>query len=224
MPRSKKAKSANSAGTIRYRSDGRYEARVTTGFDEDGRQLRKSVYGRTNAQVRAKMIKLQGQVQKGTPIPRGRIPTFADYAERWLGQLARRQSTVRRYGELLKVHINPAVGRLQLTKIERSDVIAMMRRVQDAGAERHRQSGKGSAPQHPQRGGPRRSRLPKRRSAGAAASDLRCHSRKATPAGTTSRPSPSCRPASQMVRFGSSCLVPAAESGGPRAHLGDGRR
>ncbi len=134
MPRTKqRRKSPNSAGSIRHRADGLYEARVTTGFDENGRQLRKSVYGHTDAEARAKMIKLQGQVQKGAPIPRGRVPTLADYAERWLKQLARRPSTVRRYGELLKFHIFPAVGRLQLTKIERSDVVAMMRRVQQAG-------------------------------------------------------------------------------------------
>lgn len=134
MARTKpRAKSPNSAGSIRRRPDGLYEARVTTGFDENGRQLRKSVYGRTDAEARAKMIKLQGQVQKGAPIPRGRVPTFAAYSERWLAQLQRRPSTIRRYGELLKFHILPAVGRLQLTKIERSDVVAMMRRVQTAG-------------------------------------------------------------------------------------------
>jgi integrase len=128
-----RARSPNLTGSIRRRPSGLYEARVTVGTDENGRQLRKSVYGRTNAEVRAKMITLQGQVQKGASIPRGRIPTLADYAERWLGQLERRPSTVRRYGELLKFHINPAIGRLQLTKIERSDVVAMMRRVQKAG-------------------------------------------------------------------------------------------
>ena len=131
--RSKKpSKSPNAAGSVRRRRDGRYEARVTVGF-EGGRQVQKSVYGTTEAEARTKMIKLQGQVQKGAPIPRGRVPTFADYAGRWRQQLARRPSTVRRYGELLKFHILPAVGRLQLTKIERSDVIAMMRRVQQAG-------------------------------------------------------------------------------------------
>lgn len=56
------------------------------------------------------MIKLQGQVDKGAAIPTGRVPTLADYAERWLDQLQRRPSTVRRYGELLKFHIIPALG------------------------------------------------------------------------------------------------------------------
>ena len=182
MPKTKKGRNPNLAGSIRRRPSGLYEARVTTGFDEEGRQLRKSVYGRTNAEVRAKMIKLQGQVDKSAPIPRGRVPTLADYAEPWLDQLQRRPSTVRRYGELLKFHIIPAIGRLQLTKIERSDVIAMMRRVQKAGAEeRHCQSNKGAAPQHPQRGDPRRPGLQKRCGAGAAPSDIGRHHRQ-TPA------------------------------------------
>ena len=78
MPRTKNGRNPNLAGSIRRRPSGLYEARVTVGVDENGRQLRKSVYGRTNAEVRAKMIKLQGQVEKGAPIPRGRVPTLAD--------------------------------------------------------------------------------------------------------------------------------------------------
>lgn len=43
----------NGGGTIRKRSDGRWEARYTNGFDpKTGKQIQKSVYGKTQADVR----------------------------------------------------------------------------------------------------------------------------------------------------------------------------
>lgn len=47
MPRKAK-KNAQGAGTIRKRSDGRWEARFTTGFNPaTGKQIQKSIYGKT---------------------------------------------------------------------------------------------------------------------------------------------------------------------------------
>ncbi len=41
-------KNAKGSGTIRKRSDGRWEARYTTGIDpKTGKQTQKSVYGKT---------------------------------------------------------------------------------------------------------------------------------------------------------------------------------
>ena len=50
MKRNKK--NAQGAGTIRKRSDGRWEARFTIGFDPvNGKQKQKSIYGKTQKQV-----------------------------------------------------------------------------------------------------------------------------------------------------------------------------
>ena len=46
-------KNAKGSGTIRKRSDGRWEARYTTGIDpKTGKQTQKSVYGKTQKEVR----------------------------------------------------------------------------------------------------------------------------------------------------------------------------
>ena len=48
-------KNAKGSGTIRKRSDGRWEARYTTGIDpKTGKQTQKSVYGKTQKEVRQK--------------------------------------------------------------------------------------------------------------------------------------------------------------------------
>ena len=49
-------KNAKGSGTIRKRSDGRWEARYTTGIDpKTGKQTQKSVYGKTQKEVRQKL-------------------------------------------------------------------------------------------------------------------------------------------------------------------------
>ena len=52
----KTRKNAQGAGTIRKRADGRWEARFTTGFDPaSGKQVQKSIYGKTQKEVREKL-------------------------------------------------------------------------------------------------------------------------------------------------------------------------
>jgi integrase len=42
-------------GSIRERRPGQWEARVTVGFDARGRQVRRSLYGKSRAEAVAKM-------------------------------------------------------------------------------------------------------------------------------------------------------------------------
>ena len=52
----KATKNAKGGGTIRKRSDGRWEARYTLGIDpKTGKQIQKSVYGKTQKEVRQKL-------------------------------------------------------------------------------------------------------------------------------------------------------------------------
>ena len=51
----RKTKGAKGGGTIRQRPDGRWEARYTLGIDPGtGKQIQKSVYGKTQKEVRHK--------------------------------------------------------------------------------------------------------------------------------------------------------------------------
>ena len=52
----KSSRAANGAGSIRKRPDGKWEARYTVGNDPGtGKQVRRSVYGKTQAEARKKM-------------------------------------------------------------------------------------------------------------------------------------------------------------------------
>lgn len=68
MPRKAK-KNAQGAGTIRKRSDGRWEARYTVGFDPvTGKQKQKSIYGKTQREVREQLAEITTELDNGTYI------------------------------------------------------------------------------------------------------------------------------------------------------------
>ena len=66
MPRKIK-KNAAGAGTIRRRSDGRWEGRYTVGFDmKTGKQKQKSVYGKSQKEVREALTQITSELDTGS--------------------------------------------------------------------------------------------------------------------------------------------------------------
>ena len=67
-------------GSIRERRPGLWEARVTVGFDAHGRQLRRSIYGKTRADVAARMTASLAKLADGevrSAVTRCYAPTSA---------------------------------------------------------------------------------------------------------------------------------------------------
>ena len=65
----KSTKNAKGAGTIRKRPDGRWEARYSNGFDpKTGKLIQKSVYSKTQKEVRQKLAKITSEIDEGTYI------------------------------------------------------------------------------------------------------------------------------------------------------------
>ena len=62
-------KSAKGAGTLRKRSDGRWEGRYSIGFDaKTGKQIQKSVYGKNQKEVRQKISQIVTEIDDGSYI------------------------------------------------------------------------------------------------------------------------------------------------------------
>jgi hypothetical protein len=68
---------ANGEGTIGRRKDGRYEAKVFVRC-ADGSYSRRSVYGKTRAECRTEMLKLQARAENGLPVSTTTL-TVGDY-------------------------------------------------------------------------------------------------------------------------------------------------
>ena len=119
MPRKSK-KNAQGAGTIRKRSDGRWEARFTTGFDPaTGRQIQRSIYGKTQKEVRERLAEITTELDDGTYIEPSRM-TLEGWMTVWLEDYMfdKKWSTVKHYQAQTKAHILPALGAVPLSQLD----------------------------------------------------------------------------------------------------------
>ena len=77
-------RNANGGGSIRKRKDGTWEGRFTVGRDpRTGRQVQRSVYGKTQAEVRQKLTAATREIDDGTYLTPNRM-TVAAWCELWL--------------------------------------------------------------------------------------------------------------------------------------------
>lgn len=115
MPR-KSTKNAKGGGTIRQRSDGRWEARFTVGRDPGtGKQVQRSVYGATQKEVRQKLAQVTAAIDNGTYTVPSKM-TVGQWLDIWsrdyLGGV--KPFTVLNYSQHIKNHIKPALGAVKL--------------------------------------------------------------------------------------------------------------
>lgn len=117
-------KRANGTGSIGRRADGRWWARYTA-RDPEGRPIRRVVYGRTRREAENKLIELLRDRNLAlVAVRRGRGPTVGEYAERWLATRSAglRPATAKRYGELIRQHVVPTLGRTPIARLEIAQV------------------------------------------------------------------------------------------------------
>lgn len=121
---------ANSEGTLTQRKDGRWEAQLSL---PDGK--RRSFYGKSKQDALKKMQAAQRQVADSKPLPPERL-TVGTWLETWLRDtvpLKCRPRTAHRYGEIVRLHLVPRLGRIRLRELTASDVDRAMREALAAG-------------------------------------------------------------------------------------------
>src|SRR5262245_26180595 len=98
---------ANHEGTIYKRQDGRWVASVSLPGGK-----RKSFYGKTRQDVAQKLTVGLKARQDGLPLPSDQLKV-GRYLEEWLEgvQHSLRPSTLKRYREVVQLHLIPALGR-----------------------------------------------------------------------------------------------------------------
>ena len=119
MPRKAK-KNAQGAGTIRKRSDGRWEARYTVGFDPaTGKQKQKSIYGKTQKEVRERLAEITTELDDGTYMEPTKN-TVSEWLEVWLETYVRfsvKPYTLDAYQRVCRNYLSPAQGMLRLSAL-----------------------------------------------------------------------------------------------------------
>ena len=114
------ARGAQGNGTIRQRKDGRWEARITVGRNPStGKQIQKSIYGKTQAEVSRKLRELCKEVDDGIykePVKY----TVKDWAEIWLNEYTGdlKPLTVKQYTTYINNRIVKNMGSVKLTRLD----------------------------------------------------------------------------------------------------------
>ena len=105
-------------GSIRERSDGRWEVRVDLGRGADGKRRRKSAFAPTQAAAVASLKRLAGRQIDGHLLSTS-TPTVASYLEDWVATNADswRPSTRRGYRRAIDGFLVPTFGALRLEQL-----------------------------------------------------------------------------------------------------------
>jgi integrase len=113
-PTKKKPRRANGEGSVRQRSNGRYEVRVSL---PDGE--RRSVYGETRKEVLTKARSLRSEVERGTYVSPSQ-ETLAEHLGQWIQakRLTWDNNTYVNSRGWAENHILPALGQMQLQQLK----------------------------------------------------------------------------------------------------------
>ena len=125
-------KRANGEGSMRKRSNGTWEARVTVGVNPDtGKLISKSVYGRTQKEVREKLKALQegGQQAVNPPAagpeavpaePEPKEMTVGEWLDIWLKDYLAdvKPGTQESYDSVCRLYLRPTLGDIPLSKLK----------------------------------------------------------------------------------------------------------
>lgn len=126
----KPTRRGHNEGTIRHRADGLWEVRVSL---SNGK--RKSLYGKTRRDVQDKLRVAQREIELGLDLSAGR-QTVADFLARWLADVVQPTTapkTHSSYAEIVRVHIVPTLGTIQLAKLSPQHITALLKAKSDSG-------------------------------------------------------------------------------------------
>ena len=119
-------------GSIRQRSAGTWELTVDQGRDGLGRRQRRFVTVRgTKAQAQRHLRELLSTIDRGLDLPPDKV-LLRDWLDRWLREVVapnRRRSTVDRYESVIRRHLAPAIGHVELGRLAPGHVHAVQARL-----------------------------------------------------------------------------------------------
>ena len=126
MPTQKKR--GNNEGTIRKRSDGRWEAVFTTGHKADGKSIRRSVYGATRKEVSSRLHEILRQIEHEEYVEPQKL-TVGDWLDEWWKVYClpfKKTSTATGYESCIVWHLKPYIGHRQLQGLRAEHIQAVV--------------------------------------------------------------------------------------------------
>ena len=130
----------NGTGTIRERSDGRWEGRIVIGYNDEGTAKTKSVFAPTRAECSKKLNQLIAESYCIT----GKLPTqakssmsFGEWMDLWYQNYCKhtiRETTREGYENRIYNHIIPSIGHIPLNQLTQNDLQEYYIKLKTTGA------------------------------------------------------------------------------------------
>lgn len=112
-------RAARGSGMIRQKSNGSWEARYTAGRDPGtGKQIQKSIYGKTQDEVRRKLLEITKDIDDGIYTD-SRSMTVGAWLDLWVDEytINLKDTTLRSYKDHIRLHIKPGLGAVKMNKL-----------------------------------------------------------------------------------------------------------
>ena len=115
-----KTRRANNEGSIFQRKDGRWAGYVSMGFDEEGKPIRKIIYGKNQTEIAKKLSEISGRLQSNSYEILEK-KTFGELMKEWLLVFKKSAVSPRTFeGNIrnFKLHIEPMLGKMKVYEID----------------------------------------------------------------------------------------------------------
>ena len=123
-------------GSIRRRGNGTWELTIDLGKDAKGNRLRKFVNVKgTKDRAQQKLREILTNLDKGIPVGTSKI-SFADWLNRWFEEYVipiTKTKSQERYEGMIRNHIVPSLGGIELNKVTPSDIQSLEARLLAGG-------------------------------------------------------------------------------------------
>jgi integrase len=130
-------------GSIRQRSTGKWEGRISVGVDEiTGKRIHKSVYGANKSEVKRKMRDLSDELNElaelgltNKPFQEGEIK-YKDWLDEWMQEYKLNSVTAATYDSYklaIENHIKPALGNVKIIEIKPQQIQKFLNSRQQVG-------------------------------------------------------------------------------------------
>lgn len=129
------ARREKGSGCITQRPDGTWTGRLTIGYNSDGKQKIKAVYGKTQKEVRQKLKEIQEDIIKFGEYNINKI-TMGELIEEWQTSVKRQRLKATSYDRLectITNQVLPHMSYLQITQITTRDVQLFINELTDKG-------------------------------------------------------------------------------------------
>ena len=130
-----KTRRANNEGSIFQRSDGRWGGALTMGYDENGKIIRKTIYGKTQAEVVKKLSEISGRLKSNSYelVENNNLETLMFEYLMTFKKSAVSPRTFEGNIRNFKLHIAPLIGKMKVYEIDSYAIQKLVNSLIDQG-------------------------------------------------------------------------------------------